>query len=129
MTRLGGNLNREIPRSSEAYAESKCTAQLAGSDLVILIRGELRVYDSATGVQQHGWPLPDVRADAIAYYRHASRRRHPCSRMPRMTSPPTHSTGTSTSFASRTKDATVAAGTLARFMSTGLVYADGTTCN
>ena len=47
--------------------------------------------------------------------------------MPRMTSPPTHSTGTSTSFASRTrKDATVAAGTLARFMSTGLVYADGT---
>ena len=44
-----------------------------------------------------------------------------------MASPPTHSTGTSTSFASRTrKDATVAAGTLARFMSTGLVYADGT---
>jgi len=60
VTRLGENLNREIPRSSEAYAESKCTAQLAGSDLVILITGELRVYDSATRVQQHAWPLPDI---------------------------------------------------------------------
>jgi hypothetical protein len=39
---------------------SPLAAQLAGSDLVILVRGRLLVYDAPTGAQLHAWPLPDV---------------------------------------------------------------------
>jgi len=35
-------------------------AQLSGSDLVLLVPGELRDYDAATGALVHVWPLPDV---------------------------------------------------------------------
>lgn len=33
---------------------------LAGSDLVVLIPGELRDYDAGTGSPLHSWPLPDI---------------------------------------------------------------------
>jgi WD40 repeat protein len=35
-------------------------AQLAGPDLVVLVQGQLRDYDAATGALTHAWPLPDV---------------------------------------------------------------------
>jgi Tol biopolymer transport system component len=35
-------------------------AQLAGSDLVVLVPGALRDYDATTGALLHSWPLPDV---------------------------------------------------------------------
>jgi len=39
---------------------STAAAQLAGSDLVVLVPGALRVYDATTGDLVHSWPLPDV---------------------------------------------------------------------
>lgn len=35
-------------------------AQVDGRDLVVIVRGELRHYDAATGDLIHAWPLPDV---------------------------------------------------------------------
>jgi Tol biopolymer transport system component len=35
-------------------------AQLSGSDLVVLLQGQLRQYDAGTGALVHAWPLPDV---------------------------------------------------------------------
>jgi Tol biopolymer transport system component len=35
-------------------------ATLAGDDLVMLVRGELRDYSAASGELLHAWPLPDV---------------------------------------------------------------------
>jgi hypothetical protein len=35
-------------------------AQLDGTDLVLLVPGELRDYDGATGALLHTWPLPSV---------------------------------------------------------------------
>jgi hypothetical protein len=35
-------------------------AQLDGRHLVVIVRGELRDYDAATGNLLHTWPLPDV---------------------------------------------------------------------
>jgi hypothetical protein len=43
---------------------SPLAAQLSGSDLVILVRGQLLVYDAATGARLHAWPLPDVPSGA-----------------------------------------------------------------
>jgi hypothetical protein len=39
---------------------STAAAQLAGSDLVVLVPGALRVYDATTGELLHSWPLPDI---------------------------------------------------------------------
>jgi Tol biopolymer transport system component len=39
---------------------STTAAQLAGSDLILLVPGELRDYDARTGALLHSWPLPDV---------------------------------------------------------------------
>jgi Tol biopolymer transport system component len=42
-----------LPLSTQA-------AQLAGSDLVVLVPGALRDYDATTGALLHTWPLPDI---------------------------------------------------------------------
>src|SRR5262249_38682300 len=42
-----------LPLSTQA-------AQLAGPDLVLLVRGALRDYDVTTGALLHTWPLPDI---------------------------------------------------------------------
>jgi hypothetical protein len=39
---------------------STTAAQLAGSDLVVVVPGALRDYDATTGALLHSWPLPDV---------------------------------------------------------------------
>jgi len=109
---------------------SPLAAQLAGSDLVLLLRGEIDDYDAGSGVMRHAWPLPDVPSGAetgdpnrvaavpgngrlvlddagrglVAYVLdeqvHVLR-------------------------LSDGEDVTVAPGQLARFSDTGLVYADG----
>jgi hypothetical protein len=43
---------------------SPLAAQLSGSDLVILVRGQLLVYDAVTGARLHAWPVPDVPSGA-----------------------------------------------------------------
>src|SRR5207244_3897110 len=35
-------------------------AELAGSDLAVLLHGALNDYDAGTGALRHSWPLPDV---------------------------------------------------------------------
>jgi Tol biopolymer transport system component len=49
----GGHQLLSLPVSTTA-------AQLAGSDLVLLVSGALHVYDTTTGELLHSWPLPDV---------------------------------------------------------------------
>ena len=44
----------------ESYPVAALGAALAGDDLVVLVRGELRDYSAATGAFLHAWPLPDV---------------------------------------------------------------------
>jgi hypothetical protein len=43
---------------------SPLAAQLWGSDLVIVTRGQLLDYDARTGAKLHSWPLPDVPSGA-----------------------------------------------------------------
>ncbi len=108
---------------------SPLAAQLSGSDLVVFVRGELRDYDAGSGALRHVWPLPDV----------ASGRECATPNLDRCNSP----TALVLEDAARGlvtylldgqvhllrladgADTTVAAGTRARFMGAGLVYADG----
>jgi hypothetical protein len=104
-------------------------AQLSGSDLVLAVGGELRVYDAATGVLRATWPLPaapvghdcDVEGDPS------------CTRPARV-----RLGGLARGLAVYTVDGTVrvlrladgadrlvGAGALGRFTDAGLVYADG----
>lgn len=43
-----------------ALPVSTTAAQLAGSELVVVVPGALRDYDAVTGALLHSWPLPDV---------------------------------------------------------------------
>jgi WD40 repeat protein len=47
-------------RQLNSVPVSPLAAQISGSDLVILVRGQLLDYDAATGGRLHAWPLPDV---------------------------------------------------------------------
>jgi Tol biopolymer transport system component len=42
--------------------ETMLGAELAGDDLVVLVPGELRDYDAATGALRSSWPLPSARS-------------------------------------------------------------------
>ena len=101
---------------------------LAGSDLVVLLPGELRDYDAWSGTLLHSWPLPDVPSGSdcrpgIPF---------PC-RDPRLRLEDAARGLASYILDGQVhllrladgKDATVAAGSHARFMDAGLVYADG----
>jgi Tol biopolymer transport system component len=109
---------------------SPLAAQLSGSDLVILVQGELLVYDVATGVQQHAWPMPGVPSGGECASPHYGT--WEC-RSPRLILEDAAS-GLATYVLNGQvhllrlasgADATVGAGTLARFTDVGLVYADG----
>jgi Tol biopolymer transport system component len=104
---------------------SPVAAQLSGSRLVLLLRGQLRVYDAVNGTLQHTWPLPDVPSGAQCQLR--------CSDAARLVLQDV--AGGLAAYILDGKvhvlrladgaDAVVASGTLARFMDEGLVYADG----
>jgi Tol biopolymer transport system component len=113
-------------------AESPSAAQLSGSDLVLLTRGQLRVYDlAAGGVSTQTWPLPDVPSGRECATPNAIR----CSRDPELVLEDV-SHGLATYVVDGQVhvlrladgvDVTVAAGTRSRFFDAGLVYADGAT--
>jgi hypothetical protein len=88
---------------------SPLAAQLSGADLVLVLRGQLRHYDARSGALLHAWPLPDVLIEDLArgLIAYVDEGRVHLLRL------------------SDGADAVVAAGTLARFMDEGLVYADG----
>jgi Tol biopolymer transport system component len=108
-----------------AIPVSPVAAQLSGSRLVLLLRGQLRVYEAASGELQHTWPLPDVPSGAPCQLR--------CWDAPRLVLQDV--AGGLAAYVLDGKvhvlrladgaDAVVAAGTLARFLDRGLVYADG----
>jgi hypothetical protein len=47
-------------RVLESLPVAPAAAQLAGDEVVVLVRGQLRDYDAHDGTLFHSWPLPDV---------------------------------------------------------------------
>ena len=105
---------------------SPLAAQLDAGDLVVVVRGELRHFDAAGGALLHRWTLPDVPAGTACA-------RLFCSRPPRLVLE-----DAARGLAAYTldgavhvvrladgTDTTVAPGTAARFLDTGLVVLDG----
>ena len=107
---------------------SPAAAQLDGSDLVIAVRGTLRVHDAATGVLRHGWSLPD--APVAAPCARLACRRDAASTLVLedvargLTAYTLNGTVHIVRLADGT-DTTVASGTAARFMDAGLVVLEG----
>lgn len=103
-------------------------AQLAGPELVVVVQGQLRDYDAASGALVHAWPLPEVASGS------------PCGSPHPWGCP---SVRLELEDAARGlavyvldgqvhvvqlesgADTTIAKGTTARFMDEGLVYVDG----
>jgi Tol biopolymer transport system component len=109
-------------------------AALAGNDLVILRQGELLDLDATTGIQLHRWPLPDIssgRECGSKYCRPIWPDRPPTG--PRLVlEDAAHGLAVYILDGqvhllrlADGADATIGTGTLARFMGSGLVYADG----
>ena len=108
---------------------SPLTAQLSGSDLALVLRGQVRHYDTASGSLRHAWPLPDVPSGA--------RCEHRCARQgeePRLFVEDLARGLLAYVLDGRVHllrladgvDSVVGAGTHARFVDSGLVYVDGT---
>jgi len=114
-----------------AVPVSPLAAQLAGSNLVILVQGHLLVYDATTGAKLHDWALPNVPSGGECASPHDGT--WECSRNAQLVledaapdlavyvlNDEVHvvqlQNGT---------DTTIGKGTLARFMDAGLAYVDG----
>lgn len=103
-------------------------AQLYGSDLVLLLRGELRHYDATSGALVRTRPIADVPAGARCEVRCA-----PAGQVPRLILEDLARGLVAYVLDGQVHvlrladgaDTVVAGGTLARFMDSGLVYADG----
>jgi hypothetical protein len=120
---------------------SPLAAQLAGSNLVILVQGHLLVYDATTGARLHDWPLPSVPSGSECASPHygtweCSRNLTPSSlsatNAQLILEDAAHDLATYVLNGTvhvvqlqSGRDMTVGKGTLARFMNQGLVYADG----
>jgi len=111
---------------------SPLAAQLSGSDVVVLVQGELRDYDASTGALLHAWPLPDVQSGGECGSPHDGA--WECRGVQPRLLLEDAARGLVTYVLdgqvhllrlSDGVDAVVAAGMLARFMDAGLVYADG----
>jgi hypothetical protein len=104
-------------------------AQLSGTELAILVRGQLRVYDTATGAKKHAWPLPDVTSgNDCGYYASPTCEGAATLRLEDVARGLAAYVLDGAVHLFRLadgRDVTVGPGTLARFMDAGLVYADG----
>jgi Tol biopolymer transport system component len=118
-----GHQLRSIPVSPLA-------AQLSGSDIVILVPGALRHFDAETGAAVHTWPLPDVPSGGECGRPHG--RGWECRQARLVLQDVAHGLAAYVvdgqvhllRLADGT-DAVVSAGSRARFIDSGLVYADG----
>jgi hypothetical protein len=104
---------------------SPVAAQLAGSDLVLLVQGQLRDYDSHNGALLHTWPMPDVTSGPECAWRECSAARLVLEDAAQGLVAYTLDGHVHVLRLADGADATIAAGTLARFIDAGLVYADG----
>ena len=105
-------------------------AQLSGRDLVILVQGQLLVYDAVTGTRLHAWPLPDVPSGGECGSPHSGA--WECGEARLLLEDAGDGLVTYALDGevhvlrlADGADSVIAAGTLARFMDAGLVYADG----
>ena len=105
---------------------SPLAAQLAGTDLVLLLHGELRDYDTRSGTLLHVWRLPDVTSGPECAWRACSDNRLVLNDAAQGLVAYTLDAHVHVLRLADGADATVAAATVARFMDDGLVYADGT---
>jgi Tol biopolymer transport system component len=109
---------------------SPLAAQLSGSDLVVLVRGRLLVYDAATGARLHDWPLPDVPSGGECGSPHTGT--WECRTAALLLEDAARGLATYVLDGqlhilrlSDGADRLIGAASLARFMDAGLVYADG----
>ena len=113
-----------------AVPVSPLAAQLSGGDLVLLRRGELRHYDASNGTLKHTWPLPNVPSGReCGYYDTVT---CPYAKPALVLEDMARGRVVYTLYGqvralrlSDGHDSTVAEGTLARFINTGLVIANG----
>jgi Tol biopolymer transport system component len=103
---------------------SPLAAQLAGTDLVLLLPGELRDYDTRSGALLHTWPMPNVPSGAECAWRECSAARLVLEDAAQDLVAYTLDGQVHVLRLADGADATIAVGTLARFMAGGLVYAD-----
>ncbi len=103
-------------------------AQLAGTDLVLVVQGQLRDYDAASGALVHAWPLPDVASGSPCGSPHPwgcpSVRLELEDAARGLAAYVLDGEVHVVQLADGT-DQTIAKGTTARLMDAGLVYADG----
>jgi hypothetical protein len=105
-------------------------AQLSGTDLVILEQGHLADFDARTGERLHAWPLPDVPSGGECASPHTGT--WECRRARLLLEDAARGLATYVLDGqvhlirlADGADVTIAAGTLARFIDAGLVYAEG----
>ena len=103
---------------------SPAAAQLSAANLVLLLRGQLRVYDAASGALRATWPLPNVPSGAPCDLRCGAARLLLQDVAGGLAAYVLDGQVHLLRLADGA-DAVVAGGTLARFMDAGLVYADG----
>jgi len=108
---------------------SPLAAQLSGSDLVVLRQGELLDYNAASGELKHSWPLPNVPSgrDCASYATAACPYQKPAlvlEDLARGLVAYTLNGNVRLLRLSDGSDQLVAQGTLVRFNSSGLVYAN-----
>lgn len=104
---------------------SPLAAQLAGTDLALLLHGELRDYDTRSGTLLHVWRLPDVTSGPECAWRACSDNQLVLNDAAWGLVAYTLDGHVHVLRLADGADATVAAGTVARFMDVGLVCADG----
>lgn len=124
----GQNETRILDRDGKQLLSipvSPLAAQLSGSDLVLLLQGQVRDYDAATGGLRHSWPLPDVPSGAECDLRCGGPDRLVLEDAARGLVAYLLDGNVHLLRLRDGADAVVASGTLARFMDTGLVLADG----
>jgi WD40-like Beta Propeller Repeat len=117
-------------RQLRSIPVSPLAAQLSGSDIVILVAGALRHFDAATGATLHTWPLPDVPSGGECGRPHG--RGWECRQARLLLQDVAHGL---VAYALDGQvhllrlvdgtDAVVSPGSRARFIDSGLVYADG----
>jgi Tol biopolymer transport system component len=104
---------------------SPLAAQLAGTDLVLLLHGEVRDYDSHSGALLHTWPIPNVPSGPECAWRECPAARLVLEDAAQSLVAYTLDGQVHLLRLADGADTTIAAGTLARFAAGGLVYADG----
>jgi Tol biopolymer transport system component len=132
---VGSNKTEVLNRNGTellAVPVQALSAQLSGSDLVVVTPGQLRDYDAADGALLHAWPLPDVPAGGPCGSPHP----WACRSIRLELEDAAHGLAAYVLDGDlhvvrldQGTDRTIGKATTARFMNAGLVYAEGARIN